>query len=259
MTDILYFLQTAEYAAREAGKKIMEIYHTGDFQLHLKNHASPITIADKSSNEIIMHHLKQTKLPILSEEGTNINFIVRKNWEYFWMIDPLGGTKEFIQKNDQFTVNIALVKENISIAGIIYVPSSDTLYYGSKETGVFKNKREKLIQFLPLEKRNHLKDILQKKQPGIIVSRSHISPETDNFLNRFHHPVITAMGSSLKFMWILENRADIYPRFGTTMEWDTAAAHAILNATNRGVYELDLKAELVYNKRDLKNPSFIVF
>src|SRR5690606_29016393 len=116
----------------------------------------------------------------------------------------------------------------------------------SKETGVFKNKKRKLLQFLPLKKRNHLKDYLQKKETIIMVSRSHPSPETTHFSNRFQHPVIIPLGSSLKFMWILENKADIYPRFGTTMEWDTVAAHAILNAANRGVYNIDLKSELVY-------------
>lgn len=259
MTDILYFLQTAEHAALEAGRKVMEIYQTGNFHAYLKAGGSPITLSDKSAQEVIMQHLSKTKLPVLSEEGTDIDFRERKNWEYFWMIDPLDGTKEFIQKNDRFTINIALIKENIPLAGVIYVPSANTLYYGSKDTGVFKSKKGALFQFPPLQKRNELKDFLQKKQPGIIISRSHPSPETAGFLHRFHHPVIIPMGSSLKFMWILENRADIYPRFGTTMEWDTAAAHAILNATNRGVYDIDLKSELVYNKPDLRNPSFIAF
>jgi 3'(2'), 5'-bisphosphate nucleotidase len=259
MTDMLYFLQTAEHAAREAGKKIMEIYRTGDFKPYLKPGESPITIADKSAHRIIMQHLNQTKLPVLSEEGIDIDFSERQNWEYFWLIDPLDGTKEFIQKNGQFTINIALVKENIPLAGVIYVPFSDTLYYGSKETGIFKNKKGKLLQFLPLKKRNHLKDFLQKKQTRIMVSRSHPSPGTTHFLNRFQQAVIIPLGSSLKFMWILENKADIYPRFGTTMEWDTVAAHAILNASNRGIYQVDLKSELVYNKPDLKNPFFIAF
>jgi 3'(2'), 5'-bisphosphate nucleotidase len=259
MTDMLYFLQIAEHAAREARKKIMEIYRTGDFKPYLKPGESPITIADKSAHEMIMQHLNQTKLPVLSEEGIDIDFSERKNWEYFWMIDPLDGTKEFIQKNGQFTINIALIKENIPLAGIIYVHFSDILYYGSKETVVFKNKKGKLLQFLPLEKRNHLKDFLQKKQTRIMVSRSHPSPETTHFLNRFPQVVIIPLGSSLKFMWILENRADVYPRFGTTMEWDTAAAHAILNTSNRGIYQVDLKSELVYNKPDLKNPFFIAF
>lgn len=259
MTGILYFLQTAEHAVREAGKKIMEIYHTGNFQPHLKSGGSPITIADKSAHEIIIKHLNKTRLPVLSEEEIDTDFSERKNWEYFWMIDPLDGTKEFIQKNGQFTINIALVKENTPLAGVIYVPCNDTLYYGSKETGVYQNKKGRLLQFSPLEKRNHLKDFLQKKQTRIIVSRSHPSPETVDFLNRFQQAVIMPLGSSLKFMLILENRADIYPRFGTTMEWDTVAAHAILNATNRGVYQVDLKSELVYNKPDLRNPFFIAF
>lgn len=259
MVDIPDLLQTAELAAREAGKKIMEIYHSGNFQPYLKPGGSPITIADKSAHKIIMQHLNQTKLPVLSEEGTDIDFRERKNWEYFWMIDPLDGTKEFIQKNGQFTINIALVKKNVPLAGVIYSPCSDTLYYGSKETGVYKNKKGKLFQFLPVQKRNHLKDFLQKKQTRIIVSRSHPSPGTTHFLNRFKEAITIPLGSSLKFMWILENRADIYPRFGTTMEWDTVAAHAILNATNRGVYHIDLKSELVYNKPDLRNPFFIAF
>ncbi|HET7116006.1 MAG TPA: 3'(2'),5'-bisphosphate nucleotidase CysQ [Hanamia sp.] len=259
MADTVHLLQTAQHAALEAGKKIMEIYRSGDYRQYLKSDGSPYTIADESAHKIIMQHLNKTKLPVLSEEGRYIDFRERKNWEYFWMIDPLDGTKEFINKNDEFTVNIALVKKNIPFVGVIYVPCSDTLYYGSKETGVYKNEKGKLLQFLPLAKRKRLEVFLQKKQTRIALSRSHPSLETTRFLSRFQQVTIKSLGSSLKFMLLLENKADIYPRFGTTMEWDTVAAHAILNATNRGVYQIDLKSELVYNRADLRNPFFIAF
>lgn len=259
MANTAHLLVTAQHAALEAGKKIMEIYHSGDFRSYLKPGGSPYTTADESAHKIITQHLNKTKLPVLSEEGRYIDFGERKNWEYFWMIDPLDGTKEFINKNGEFTINIALVKKNIPFAGVIYVPCSETLYYGSKETGVYKSEKGKLLQFLPLAKRNRLNDILQKKQTRVVVSRSHSSPETMDFLSRFQQVAIKSSGSSLKFMLLLENKADIYPRFGTTVEWDTVAAHAILNASNRGVYQVNLKSELVYNKPGLKNLFFIAF
>jgi len=259
MTDTGCLLKIAQDAALDAGKIIMEIYYSGSFESDLKPGEFPSTIADKRAHRIITEHLDKTNLPVLSEEGMNIDFKERRNWEYFWMIDPLDGTKEFIHKNGEFTINIALIKQNIPVAGVIYVPISDTLYHGSTETGIYKNEKGKRIQFPPLLKRNQFTDILQKKQTTITVSRSHPSPQTNDFIKKFKNVSIKSMGSSLKFMLLLENEADIYPRFGTTMEWDTAAAHAILNAANMGIYQSNLKSELVYNKPDLKNPFFIAF
>jgi len=192
MTDIPSLLVVAKQTALEAGEKVMEIYRTGDFQTQIKSGGSPYTNADKMAHKVITKHLIKTKLPVLSEEGKDIDFSERENWEYFWMIDPLDGTKEFIKKNGQFTINIALIKKNIPVAGVIYVPSDGALYFGSKETGVYKNRKGKSFQFLPLEKRNDMNDLLQKKQIRIVVSGSHPSDETTHFLNRFQQPIVIA-------------------------------------------------------------------
>jgi 3'(2'), 5'-bisphosphate nucleotidase len=259
MKDVRHLLEIAQHAALEAGKAIMGIYYSGEFSASIKPGESPVTNADKSAHRIITQHLGKTNLPVLSEEGIKIDFGERKYWQYFWLIDPLDGTKEFINKNGEFTVNIALVHRNTPIGGVIYVPCTETLYYGSKETGVYKHEKEKLVQLSPLAARKDFYDLLRKKQVTVLVSRSHPSYETKDFISQFQDVELKPMGSSLKFLLLLENQADIYPRFGSTMEWDTAAAHAILNALNRGVYHTDLKSELIYNKPDLKNPPFIAF
>ena len=258
MKDIKDLLETAKYAALNAGKAIMEIYQSEEFETDVTKEF-PVTRADKRAHAIINEHLSKTSLPVLSEEGINIDFLERKHWEYFWLVDPLDGTKEFINKNGEFTINIALIRLGYPTGGVIYVPCSDTLYSGSKETGVYKNEKGKLIMFPPLAERNQFKDLLQKKSLTVTTSRSHFSYETKAFIDQFKNVTIKALGSSLKFMLLLENLADIYPRLGSTMEWDTAAAHAILNASNRGVYQADLKSELMYNKPELKNPFFIAF
>lgn len=257
--DFKQLMQIGQKAAIEAGKAIMEVYDSCEFSTEIKNNKSPVTKADKNANNIITEYLKETHLPFLSEEGSEINFMERKNWEYFWLIDPLDGTKEFINKNGEFTVNIALVKRNKPIGGIIYRPSIGTLYTGSKETGIYKIENNKQTKIFPLTIRKTFDEFLEKDHIRIIASRSHPSPEIKSFTGKFKKVTLLTMGSSLKFMLLLENEADIYPRFGTTMEWDTAAAHAILNASNRGVYDTDLRSELIYNKPDLRNPFFIAF
>ena len=259
MTDTGHLIEVSSQAALEAGKAIMEIYRSGDFLTSIKSDNSPLTIADRSAHKIIKDYLGKTNLPVLSEEGRKIAYNERKLWEYFWLIDPLDGTKEFIKKNGEFTVNIALVHRGIPIAGVIYAPYLDTLYYGSEETGIFKKEKEKFIQFSPLPQRKLFSVLLKSEHLRVVSSRSHPSPETTTFIKQFRKVNLVSLGSSLKFMLLLENRADIYPRPGTTMEWDTAAAHAILNASNRGVYQMDLQSELIYNKPDLKNPFFIAF
>lgn len=259
MPDIKQILDTAQYAAIDAGKAIMQVYNSGEFLVDKKKDESPVTRADRNAHLVIAECLGKTNLPILSEEGINIAYAERKNWEYFWMIDPLDGTKEFISKIGEFTVNIALVRAGTAIGGVIYVPATDVLYYGSIETGVYKIEKGVSCQIPPLVKRVRLDEIRQKAHLAIVASRSHLTPETKNFIEQFRNFTLKSSGSSLKFMLLLENRADIYPRLGRTMEWDTAAAHAILNASNRGVYHSDLKSELKYNKPDLANPFFIAF
>lgn len=252
-------LEVAESAAREAGKVVMEEYQSADFSTAMKSDQFPVTMADRRAHAIITERLGETNLPVLSEEGVLIEFEERKNWDYFWLIDPLDGTREFLDKNGEFTVNIALVKQSLPVGGVIYVPCANTLYKGSRQTGISKNEKGKLVEFLPLAERTRFPDLVQREKVRIVASRSHMTVMTSSFIKQFPKFQQVSLGSSLKFMMLLENRADIYPRFGSTMEWDTAAAHAILNASNRGVYLEDLKAELIYNKPDLTNPYFIAF
>lgn len=254
-------------AALLAGKEILKIYET-DFSVEKKSDDSPLTRADTASNKIITNALKNTGLPVLSEEGRDIPYRERKNWDAFWLVDPLDGTKEFIKKNDEFTVNIALVKNNKPVMGIIYVPVLDILYFGSLDEGAFKC--EKLCTPMPENKNiSHLASISDalplknlNKKFTVVASRSHLSKETAAFIDQLkseHGEVATiSRGSSLKLCMVAEGRADIYPRFAPTSEWDTAAGHAIVLSAGGIVTTADGKEELSYNKEDLLNPWFIV-
>lgn len=247
------YLEIAKQAAVAAGKVILEVYGTTDFQTELKADESPVTAADRRAHVVIAEYLGATGLPILSEEGKLTEYAERTEWVDYWLVDPLDGTKEFLNRNGEFTVNIALMHKGTPVAGVIYIPCTDTLYVGDAENGVFKNGEP-----LPrLSQRVTVPELLQKEEVIIVASRSHLSAETADFIQQFPNVQLTTMGSSLKFMLLAEGKADIYPRMAPTMEWDTAAAHAILNAANRGVYQVDLLSELVYNKMSLKNPSFI--
>ncbi|MCC9169035.1 3'(2'),5'-bisphosphate nucleotidase CysQ [Pontibacter harenae] len=261
MTDIniASLLDTARAAALEAGKAIMEVYRTKDFEVDYKADDSPLTKADQAAHTIIEKHLSATGIPVLSEEGAHTAYQERKKWPLYWLIDPLDGTKEFVKKNGEFTVNIAFMQQSAPVAGVIYAPDLDALYYGSEDTGVLKVEKEQEQQLMPLQASTSLEELLQKPQVRIISSRSHRSAETEKFISQFKNTEIISMGSSLKFMLLAENKAEIYPRFSPCMEWDTAAAHAILKALNRTIYQTDLQSELVYNKEDLLNPSFIAF
>lgn len=257
MIDMTHLLELAKKAALEAGEAILEIYTSGDFGVEMKSDQSPLTLADKAAHAIIVTHLQQTGLPLLSEEGINIPYGQRKNWEYFWLIDPLDGTKEFIKKTGEFTVNIALVHYNIPIAGVIYAPYMDVLYYGSKEGGVYKVATEKQLQLPFISEKNTIEALRQKETITVVASKSHMNEETNTFINQFKNANFSSMGSSLKLMLLAEGAADIYPRLAPTMEWDTAAGDAILRSLNRGVYQQDLQTKLLYNKENLLNPSFI--
>ena len=179
--DINEFIQIAQKAAIDAGNSIMEIYDSGKFETEIKDNTSPVTRADKRAHEIITNCLNQTGLPILSEEGMKVNFIERKSWEYFWLVDPLDGTKEFIHKNGEFTVNIALMKLNVPVAGVIYRPCTDALYTGSSEKGIYKKEGQKTIEILPLKKRKTFNELLAKEGVRVVASRSHTSVETQSF------------------------------------------------------------------------------
>jgi 3'(2'), 5'-bisphosphate nucleotidase len=259
MMDITHLLELAKRSALQAGKAILEVYDSGDFGVEMKSDQSPLTLADKAAHAIIASHLEDTGLPILSEEGSDIPYEVRKNWDWFWLIDPLDGTKEFIKRSGEFTVNIALVSSNIPVAGVIYAPCINILYYGSKETGVYKIEKDKQVQLSFMAKKRTIEELQQKEQITIVASKSHMNEETSDFINQFQNTNLSSLGSSLKLMLLAEGVADIYPRLAPTMEWDTAAGDAILRSLNMGVYQKDLQTELLYNKEELLNPSFIAF
>jgi 3'(2'), 5'-bisphosphate nucleotidase len=261
-------LSIAIKAAVMAGKKIMEIYGQDDFQVEEKADLSPLTIADKKANTIILDLLAQTNIPVLSEEDKEIPFESRKNREIFWLVDPLDGTKEFIKRNDEFTVNIALIEKSHPVAGVIYLPVFKTLYIADIKFGSFKIENIELHQTtdfsfeklalsgkrLPLER--------EKRDYTIVGSRSHMNQETETYIARlkehFGKIDFISRGSSLKICMVAEGKADIYPRFGPTMEWDTAAGHAIALAAGCLVTKADETSPLLYNKENLLNPWFIV-
>lgn len=247
-------LQIALEAAVKAGENIMEVYNsTESINYERKADDSPLTIADKKSHNTIIDFLKDTEIDIISEESKSIEYQERKNWEEYWLIDPLDGTKEFIKKNGEFTVNIALIKNNKPHLGIVYCPVKKILYWNDNDKKVFKREKEETRE---IKKRKPINE--NEEGLRVVVSRSHMSEETSEYINKLTRPELISCGSSLKFLYIADNKADIYPRFGPTMEWDTAAAHSILNALEIHVINLDTGRELSYNKENLLNPYFII-
>lgn len=242
-------IETAELANAE----VLKVYRSNDFQAEAKGDNSPLTLADRKSHAVIESILKTTGLPILSEEGKNIPYAERKDWEYFWLVDPLDGTKEFLKRNDEFTVNIALIHKGVPILGVVSVPVSGDTYYASKDDGAFV-KRKGIVTRLPKRQR------LDLSVPGlrVVASRSHMSEETQAFVDKLKDPVLVSKGSSLKFTLLAEGVADVYPRYAPTMEWDTAAAHAVVNGVGLKVYEYGRDSELLYNKENLLNAWFLV-
>lgn len=250
-------------AALEAGKEILRVYET-DFSVEIKGDASPLTIADKNANGIIVSYLKKTTIPIISEENKTIDFSERKHWKRCWIVDPLDGTKEFVKRNGEFTVNIALVEMGNPILGIIYVPVSKTLYFTNPDasksykislksedtsvTEIFKNASE----IAPSERIAPIK---------IVGSRSHLNEETARFISEIekeNEVEIVSKGSSLKFCLVAEGAAHIYPRYAPTMEWDTAAGQAICQAVGVSVTDITTQKSLQYNKENLLNNHFLV-
>ena len=250
-------IRIAEEAAIASGKEIMRIFAAGEQGIFSKPDDSPVTRADRLSDIIIREQLAKTGLPILSEEEEDVPYAERKDWEMFWMVDPLDGTREFIKGLDEFTVNIALIHHRVPVAGVICIPGQELVYRGEPGTGVYRISQGRSIKIDPLPKPKQLSDLMKKPGAVIISSRSHQSADTRRFIEQFNHPVLKQAGSSLKFIQLIEGDADIYPRLEPTMEWDTAAAQAILKLTNRNIYHTDLNSVLLYNKADLTNPSFI--
>ncbi|MBG65198.1 MAG: 3'(2'),5'-bisphosphate nucleotidase [Flavobacteriales bacterium] len=248
------------------GNAIMDIY-LSDYKIEIKEDQSPLTIADKKCNDIICKELAETEIPILSEEGSKITYIERKNWEYFWLVDPLDGTKEFIKRNGEFTVNIALIYKQKPIMGVIYVPATKVLYFGLENMGSYKKDKITLKHI-----NDDLDELLKscKKLPiknnqnnfTIVGSRSHMSHETELFFNKmkkkYNNVNLMSVGSSLKLCMVAEGKANVYPRYAPTMEWDTAAGHAIVKYAGFSVKKYNSTKELIYNKKNLLNPWFLV-
>ena len=256
-------LSDIETIAKEAGKIIMEIYQR-DFKIDYKDDKSPLTEADTKSNEVICEALEKLypEIPMLSEENKEVLFEERKEWEYYWCIDPIDGTKEFIKKNDEFTVNIALIHNDTPVLGVVYAPAIEKMYISKKDEGAYLNGKK-----LPLAK--------TKETFTVVASKSHLSTETQTFIAdlKVKHPDLQAdsKGSSLKLCMVAEGSADIYPRIAPTMEWDTAAAHAIVLEAGKNVYQYDENVTalkylevndalkpMVYNKENLLNSYFVV-
>lgn len=239
--------------AKDAGDAIMEIY-TKEFEIAYKDDSSPLTQADKAANDIITHGLNALaiKLPILSEEGKEIPYDIRKNWDYFWMVDPLDGTKEFIKKNGEFTVNIALIHNHEPVLGVVYAPALDEIYWAKQGSGAFKNGQK-----LPL-----YTDSDYKKKLRVVASKSHLNYETQEYIDALAKTTefieCVSKGSSLKLCMIAEGSADIYPRLAPTMEWDTAAADAIVRESGKVCCEYPSMIPLPYNKENLINMFFLV-
>jgi 3'(2'), 5'-bisphosphate nucleotidase len=248
--------------AIKAGNQILEIYKT-DFKQEYKANNSPVTIADQAAHKIIVNGLHNTNTPILSEEGEHTNYNIRKDWKKFWLVDPLDGTKEFINRNGEFTVNIALIENGVPTAGIVYAPILDILFFGSVKLGAFKlnSANQNLKNWKDLAVKLPLKKTSSKYT--LIASRSHLNKETTDFIHnlksKYNDLDIVNKGSSLKLCMIAEGTADVYPRYAPTMEWDTAAGHAIINASGGKIFQTNISEEIEYNKQNLLNPWFIAY
>ncbi len=251
--DLAEALQVARQAALEAGLKILEVYHSeADFSVEAKADNSPLTLADRKAHESIKESLAHLQIPLLSEEGKAIPYEERKDWPYFWMVDPLDGTKEFIKKNGEFTVNIALIHDGAPILGVVYSPVLKKLYYARQGQGAF------------LEHEGHTQelnsqDVGQKEVVKVVASRSHLNEDTQNFIKQYPQTELLSMGSSLKFMLVAEGKAHVYPRLAPTMEWDTAAAQIVVEEAGGRVIRHDTQTRMLYNKENLLNPYFVVY
>jgi 3'(2'), 5'-bisphosphate nucleotidase len=234
--------------ARDAGAAIMDIYQNDDFGVEAKSDDSPLTKADLAAHKVIVNGLNDLEhtYPIISEESCEISWTQRKNWHRYWLVDPLDGTKEFIKRNGEFTVNIALIEHGEPIIGVVYAPAKDDMYYGERDCGAELNGEAiSVAQEEP--------DTLR-----VVGSRSHPSEETIAWLEQQGKPYeLVPMGSSLKICLVAQGDADVYPRLGPTSEWDTGAAHAVLNAAGGIVTEVD-GSPLKYNQKEsFLNPYFI--
>jgi 3'(2'), 5'-bisphosphate nucleotidase len=284
MNQFTSHLYNSLLAAKEAGRAILEIYKR-DFDVWYKNDKSPLTMADQRSHDIIVAHMSdQTgdQFPILSEEGKDISFKQRSKWEYFWLVDPLDGTKEFVKRNGEFTVNIALVHRNRPVLGVVYVPVKDVLFFAAEGLGAYKSDSSDVLELFngkasEKERAGLLRTLIDRSeklpvynsqitdsdsQLTIVGSRSHSTKELEDFVEamkkKYELVKFISAGSSLKLCLVAEGKADVYPRLGPTMEWDTAAGQVIVEQAKGSVLNVETDEPLRYNKENLLNPWFIV-
>ncbi|MFI8687621.1 3'(2'),5'-bisphosphate nucleotidase CysQ [Rossellomorea sp. NPDC077527] len=251
----------------EAGNEIMDVY-AQDFEVEVKDDESPLTQADKRAHEAIMNGLQaiDASIPVLSEEGRAIPYSERRNWSKFWLVDPLDGTKEFIKKNGEFTVNIALIEDQYPSVGIIYAPALDTFYFGIVGEGAYKlenafnqdiTNEEELMKVSVILPSSEGEDVTR-----VVASRSHMSEETEAFIKeleaKYGTVEVVSSGSSLKFCLVAEGKADYYPRYAPTMEWDTGAGQAIVEAAGGKVMRYEDNERFYYNRENLLNGWFLV-
>ena len=268
-------LAAAIQAAVDAGKAILDVYHS-DFKVEYKEDESPLTLADKKAHDIISTHLAMFEIPLLSEEGKTIPYETRRSWETLWIVDPLDGTKEFVKRNGEFTVNIALVTAGRPVLGVVFAPVREVLYFALQGLGAFKmDSTDTITALCAHTSQNGItsNDLVEKSialpverdndAPYTIVgSRSHATEALENFVEKKRRDFGTVdfipAGSSLKLCLVAEGRADIYPRLAPTMEWDTAAGHAVVECAGACIYNHFSGEPIQYNKKDLLNPWFIV-
>ncbi|OFX44551.1 MAG: hypothetical protein A2046_12010 [Bacteroidetes bacterium GWA2_30_7] len=265
--DLTQLLILAINSAFKAGIIQKEIY-SKDFDIEYKSDSSPLTQADKLSNEIIKKTLKVANFPFLSEEDSEIDYNIRKKWDYYWIIDPLDGTKEFIKKNDEFSINIAFAYKSKVIFGVVYSPVTSEIYFNINSSKAYKSRLISVINY------NNFKEFLKKAkrlntiEPSdniiIAASRSHLNEKTQSFINfiksNYKNQVnILNIGSAIKICLVAEGIAQCYPRFGPTSEWDTAAGQAILNAVGGKIINLNTLQEIKYNRKCSLNTDFFAY
>jgi len=251
--NLKYLLDETIKLSTLAADRILEIYNT-DFNIETKDDKSPLTAADLASHQCLVDGLKKLtpEIPVLSEESSQLAYSERQQWTTYWLIDPLDGTKEFIKRNGEFTVNVALIQDTQPILGVVYVPVSGTCYFGAQKLGAWKQDSDQQPQAISVRK--------TATEPFIVVgSRSHKTEELANYLNRLGEHELVSMGSSLKLCLVAEGKADLYPRIGLTSEWDTAASQCIVEQAGGKVTDLQGR-DLAYNTKDeYLNPYFLVF
>jgi 3'(2'), 5'-bisphosphate nucleotidase len=258
-----------------ASQLILQIYHRDNFMVEIKEDKSPLTEADKKANEYICNQLTSLypDIPIISEENKNEEYEKRSKYEFAWLIDPLDGTKEFISRNGEFTVNIGLIHLGVPVAGFVNIPCSGITYWAIKGCGAWKKNYNEEDSVMIEPRENLYGGLIKKKKTIVLASRSHMNEETTEYISKLSGEVeLVNVGSSIKLMWIADNKADIYPRLAPTMEWDTCASDAILRELGGGcqIYfkEIQIGGDgdggvgagveyLIYNKESLLNPSFI--